>query len=36
MQLRVLMTLAMQHFSLESVLTDRLDDVAVFITNLYI
>ena len=35
MQLRVLMTLAMQHFSLERVLTDRLD-VAVFITNLYI
>ena len=35
MQLRVLMTLAMQRFSLERVLTDRLD-VAVFITNLYI
>ena len=36
MQLRVLMALTMQHFSLDSVLTDRLDIVAVFITNLCI
>ena len=36
MQLRVRMTLAMQHFSLESALADRLDIVAIIITNLYV
>lgn len=36
LQLRVCVTLAMQHFSLESALTDSLDIVAVIITNLYV